>query len=77
MKIAMVFVLIIAVVLFMPRYNLYEKESTWSDRYVLRENGFWLHNNCKKAGLKFDNPYRCLETSTWRAIWGGEQVRAQ
>jgi len=69
-KITVAFLLIAAVYLFWPRFDLYERDGSWSERFVLREQGFWRFENCQNAGRHFDNPYKCYKTTTWQGLWG-------
>lgn len=75
MKITAILLLICLAILFVPRYNLYEKDGTWSDTYLLRAKGFWLEKDCQQAGMQLDDPYRCVATNTWNQIWGSEKIR--
>jgi hypothetical protein len=72
MKITLVLLAICALYLFIPRYDLYERDGSWSERYVLRQQGFWLEKNCQQAARQFDDPYRCYPTNTWHSLWGAQ-----
>lgn len=72
MKISLVLLVVCALYLFIPRYNLYERDGNWSDRYVLREQGFWQKKTCEQTGRQLDDPYRCYSTSTWQSLWGAQ-----
>ena len=70
MKISLLILAICALYLFTPRYNLYEQDGSWSDRYVLRAQGFWQKKTCEQAGRQLDDPFRCHSTNTWQSLWG-------
>ena len=60
-----------AVILFIPRYDLYEKESSFSDNYTLRESGFWSKEECENAGRNtYQGYYKCTETNAYENMMG-------
>ena len=63
-------------VLLWPRYNLYEKDG-WSERYLLRQKGFWSQGACEQAGRQLDDQYLCRKTSTWQGFWGKQEAHGQ
>lgn len=74
MKISFVILAICALYLFIPRYDLYERADSWSEKYVLRQQGFWQKKSCEQAGRRKDDPYRCYPTSTWQSLWGAQTI---
>jgi hypothetical protein len=73
-KILLVLFILFLVVILVPRYDLYEQESIWSDKYVLREKGYWSLKACQRAAAHRDNAASCHSRTTWDDLWGHQNV---
>ena len=69
-RITLIFIVLAAWYLFWPRYDLFEKDGTFSEHYSVRERGFWSVKDCNAVGEDLSNPYKCLKTSSWQGLVG-------
>lgn len=69
-RFVLVFFVLLLLAVLVPRYDLYERESVWSEKYVLRHKGYWTVNSCRQDGKKLENEWRCETTNTWDGLWG-------
>lgn len=69
-KLILIFVVLGGAYLFSPQYELYEKEGSFSEDYLLQESGFWSKDDCKKMGRKLTNDYKCKKTNAWQGMLG-------
>jgi hypothetical protein len=69
-KYVLIVVVLVAVYLFVPRYDLMQRQSENINEYVLAEAGFWRLQSCRDAGAQLKKEFRCSKYSLWVRIMG-------